>query len=78
VATTLVYFMLGKTVSLVTVFGWMRYLWVVLLPAGFFAAARLLELPPLTAAASPAPRLRVAAAKSKASGKWETTMARSS
>ena len=52
VATTLVYFMLGKTVSLVTVFVWMRYLWVVLLPAGFFAAARLLELPPLTAAAS--------------------------
>src|SRR5437016_4922806 len=27
VATTLVYFLLGKTVSLVTVFGWMRYLW---------------------------------------------------
>jgi hypothetical protein len=51
-ATTLVYFMLGKAVSLMTVFLWMRYLWVVLLPAGFFAAARLLELPPLTAAAS--------------------------
>ncbi len=51
-ATTLVYFLLGKSVSLVTVFGWMRYLWVVLLPAGFFAAALLLELPPLTTAAS--------------------------
>ena len=48
----LVYFALGKTVSLVTVFLWIRYLAVVLLPAGFFAAALLLELPPLTAAAS--------------------------
>ena len=48
----LVYFVLGKTVSLVTVFVWIRYLSVVLLPAGFFAAALLLELPPLTAAAS--------------------------
>ena len=46
------YFALGKTVSLVTVFVWIRYLSVVLLPAGFFAAALLLELPPLTAAAS--------------------------
>jgi hypothetical protein len=51
-ATALLYFLLGKSVSLVTVFGWMRYLSVVLLPAGFFAAALLLELPPLTAAAS--------------------------
>lgn len=51
-ATTLVYFLFGKTVSLVTVFLWMRFLCVVLLPAGFFAAARMLELPPLTAAAS--------------------------
>ena len=49
---TLVYFALGKTVSLVTVFVWIRYLSVVLLPAGFFAAARLLELSPLTAAAA--------------------------
>jgi len=47
-----VYFALGKTASLVTVFLWVRYLAVVLLPAGFFAAARLSELPPLTAAAS--------------------------
>jgi hypothetical protein len=48
----LVYFALGKTVSLVTAFVWIRYLSVVLLPAGFFAAALLLELSPLTAAAS--------------------------
>src|ERR1039458_7034151 len=52
VLVTLVYFALGKTVSLVTVFAWVRYLSLVLLPAGFFAAARLLELSPLTAAAS--------------------------
>jgi hypothetical protein len=52
IATTLVYFLLGKTVSLATVFVWMRYLSVVFLPAGFFLAARLLELSPLTAAAS--------------------------
>jgi hypothetical protein len=46
------YFGLGKTVSLLTVFVWIRYLSIVLLPAGFFAAALLLELPPLTAAAA--------------------------
>src|SRR5215471_953960 len=49
-----VYFALGKTVPVLTVFLWMRYLAVVLLPAGFFAAALLLELPPMTAAASAA------------------------
>jgi hypothetical protein len=48
----LAYFALGKTVSLLTVFLWVRHLAIVLLPAGFFAAARLLELPPLTAAAA--------------------------
>jgi hypothetical protein len=48
----LMYFALGKTVSLLTVFVWIRYLSIVLLPAGFFAAARLLELSPLTAAAA--------------------------
>jgi hypothetical protein len=46
------YFALGKTVSLVTVFVWIRYLSVVLLPAGFFAASRLLGFPPLIAAAA--------------------------
>ncbi len=48
----LVYFGLGKSVSLLTVFVWVRYLSIVLLPAGFFAAARLMEFPPLTAAAA--------------------------
>ena len=47
-----VYFGLGKTVPLVTVFLWVRYLAVVLLPASFFAAALLLELSPMTAAAA--------------------------
>lgn len=48
----LIYFALGKTVSLTTVFLWVRYLSIVLLPAGFFAAARLMGFSPLTAAAS--------------------------
>ncbi len=48
----LAYFGLGKSVSLLTVFVWVRYLSIVLLPAGFFAAARLMEFPPLTAAAA--------------------------
>ena len=48
----LVYFGLGKTVSLLTVFVWIRYLSIVILPAAFFAAAGLLELSPLTAAAA--------------------------
>ena len=39
----LVYFALGKTVSLLTVFVWIRYLSIVLLPGAFFAAALLLE-----------------------------------
>jgi hypothetical protein len=51
-AVTAVYFGLGKSVPLETVFLWVRYLAVVLLPAGFFGAALLLELPPLAAAAS--------------------------
>jgi hypothetical protein len=38
------YFALGKTVSLMTVFVWMRFLSVLLLPLTFFASARLLNL----------------------------------
>src|SRR5262249_34937986 len=38
-------FLLGKTVSLVTVFVWARFLAVVLFPLSFYATARLLELP---------------------------------
>lgn len=52
VLTVLAYFAFGKAASLTTVFVCVRFLSVVLLPAGFFAAARLLELAPLTAAAS--------------------------
>lgn len=39
------YFVFGKTLSLMTVFVWVRFLAVVLLPLSFYAAARLLELP---------------------------------
>lgn len=46
------YFLLGKTVPLMTVFVWVRFLAVVLLPLSFFAAARLLELGPATALAA--------------------------
>ncbi len=49
---TAVYFAFGKTVSLVTVFIWVRFLALVLLPLGFYAAASLFELPPLAAAAA--------------------------
>lgn len=48
----LIYFSLGKTVSLMTVFVWIRFLSQVLLPLSFFAAARLMGLPRLTAAAA--------------------------
>ena len=48
----LVYFALGKSVPLMTVFVWVRFLSVVLLPLSFFAAARLMGLRPLTAAAA--------------------------
>ena len=47
----LIYFALGKSVSLMTVFVWVRYLSVVLFPLTFFCAARLLGLPPMTASA---------------------------
>jgi uncharacterized membrane protein len=48
----LIYFGLGKTVAPMTVFVWVRFLSQVLLPLSFFAAARLLGLPRLTAAAA--------------------------
>ena len=48
----LAYFALGKTVSLMTVFIWVRYLSVALLPLTFFVTARLLTFPSLTAAAA--------------------------
>ncbi len=51
VLVVLAWLALGKTVALVTVFVWARYLAVVLLPLGFFAAGRLLELPPVACAA---------------------------
>src|SRR5690242_12530617 len=46
------WFALGKTVSLMTVFVWVRFLSVALLPLTFYAAARLLGLSRLTAAAA--------------------------
>lgn len=46
------YFALFKSVSLMTVFVWVRYLSVALLPLTFFITARLLSRPPLTAAAA--------------------------
>ena len=48
----LVYFVLGKNVSLMTVFVWVRYLSVVLLPLSFFGAAWLMDLGALTAGAA--------------------------
>ncbi len=46
------YFALGQSAGLMTVFIWIRFLSFALLPLSFFAAARLMGLPPLTAAAS--------------------------
>jgi hypothetical protein len=48
----LAYFALGKTVSLMTLFVWIRFLSVALLPLTFFAAGRLVRLTPLEAAAA--------------------------
>ena len=48
----LAYFALGKSVTLLTVFVWIRFLSLVLLPLSFFAMARCCQLPPLTAAAA--------------------------
>ena len=47
-----IYFALFKSVSLATIFLWVRYFSVLLLPLTFFATARLLTLSPLTAAAA--------------------------
>jgi len=46
-----VYFFLGKTVALTTVFLWIRYLAIALLPLSFFVVARLMTFEPLEAAA---------------------------
>ncbi|HWZ30193.1 MAG TPA: glycosyltransferase family 39 protein [Bryobacteraceae bacterium] len=46
-----IYYALFKSVSLMTVFVWVRYLSVLLMPLTFFVTARLLTLSPLTAAA---------------------------
>jgi hypothetical protein len=46
------YFAFGKTVSLWTLFHWIKYLSMVLLPVPFYLAALWLDLPPLTAAAA--------------------------
>jgi hypothetical protein len=46
------YFALFKDVPLITVFVWVRYLAVVLVPLTFFITGRLLLLPPLTSAAA--------------------------
>jgi hypothetical protein len=48
----LVYFALGKSVSLMTVFVYARFFSVVLLPLSAFAAARMMGLRPITAAAA--------------------------
>src|SRR5260370_16083237 len=45
----LVYFALGKSVGLMTIVVWPRFLSVVLLPLSFFAASRLIGLRPLPA-----------------------------
>lgn len=47
-----IYFLLFKSVSLMTIFVWVRYLSVLLLPLTFFFTARRLTLSPLTAAAA--------------------------
>jgi hypothetical protein len=52
VVVALVYFALHKSVGLMTVFVWVRFLSLVLLPLSFFVSARLMELPSRTAAAT--------------------------
>ena len=46
------YFALGKTVTVLNVFVWVRYLALVLLPLSFFFMVRCFDLPPITAAAA--------------------------
>src|SRR5262249_34888005 len=45
------YFVLGKSVSVMTVMVWARYLFMLLLPLSCYAGMVLMEFPPLTAAA---------------------------
>jgi uncharacterized membrane protein len=52
ILVTSVYLALHKSVDLMTVFVWVRFLAVLLLPLSFFACVRLMGLPPLTAAAA--------------------------
>src|SRR5262249_30879600 len=47
-----VYFALAKTIPLMTVFVWIRFLSVVLLPISFFVAARRMDFSPSVAAAA--------------------------
>ncbi len=47
-----IYFLLFKSVSLMTIFIWVRYFSVLLIPLTFFATARLMTFSPLTAAAA--------------------------
>jgi hypothetical protein len=47
-----VYFLLGKSVPLMTVLVWARYLSAIVIPISFYAAMLLLEFSPLTAAAA--------------------------
>jgi hypothetical protein len=46
------YFVLGKSVSLMTLFLWAKYLSILVLPVSFYVCARWLELAPLEAAAA--------------------------
>jgi len=45
------YFALGKTVPLITVLAWARFLFALILPLSFYACMLMLEFSPLTAAA---------------------------
>ena len=49
---TLAYFALGKSVGLATLYAWASYLAILALPVAIFAGARMMDLPPLTAAAA--------------------------
>src|SRR5260370_16800672 len=51
----LLYFALGKTVPLITVFLWLRYLAMLLLPLAFFPPPQIFTLPPLPPPLAPAP-----------------------
>ncbi len=49
---TLAWFALGKSVALATVYAWASYLAILVLPVAIFAAMRMMDFPPLTAAAA--------------------------